>query len=197
MRQQIADVKYGISLLLADLHFHLAAVAEHNRTVQSKRNRRPLILFYTAVIMRFAQRDAVRFVQRHLLEIKARAVDMRSHNTDSACFHVIGTDADKIDILAAVVIIYLVALFQLFAKLKRLETVFFGLGCNVRASFAFRFCRVDKLFIFFRIREDFFHRLFVRYFVYVCSFVCKFAHNVFDPPLKIIWFYSFISAPAP
>ena len=103
---------------------------------------------------------------------------MRSHDTDSVFLYVVGSHADQINVLSAVVVIHLIARFQFRTEFIGLIAAFFRFRRHVCAGFTLRFRAVDEFLVAVRIREDFFHRLLIRHFVHVRSFVCKFAHFI-------------------
>ena len=80
MNEQIRHAEYRVGFILADNDINDRAVFFRHYTVNGERHGNPLIFFNAAVIMRIHICKAAVFIQRVLLDIKARTVDMRSQN---------------------------------------------------------------------------------------------------------------------
>ena len=65
MRQQVGNAEYRVIVLLADADFRLGAVGAVNHAVQGQRNRGPLVLAHTAVVVGTQIADAGLFKHRH------------------------------------------------------------------------------------------------------------------------------------
>ena len=127
MGEQVGDVEYRIARLLADAHLDLFAVFPDDDTVQGQRDRRPLVLLDTAIVVRLEIADLLGLIQRVLLEVKARGVDMCRAEAN-AVGHGRRADGRQNDRLAAVVEVDLVAGFELHAGLERHIALLFQLG---------------------------------------------------------------------
>ncbi len=171
MRQKVADVKHGVVVRFAYFYGNYFAVLFSDYAVKSERNGSPLILADSAVIMGLGKSNAVIFVQRHLLQVKARVVDMRADYSYAVLFNIAGADFDNENGFASVVIIEFVALFYFFGKIELLVAILFCFFDYVSASFALGLAFADKRFVALRVIENGFHRLFVRSFVNVGSFI--------------------------
>ena len=80
--QQVGDAEHRIVRVVAHLDVHHGAVFLRDHAVQRQRQRDPLVVLDAAVIMRIEQREPVRLVQRVLLEVEARAVDVRAQDVE-------------------------------------------------------------------------------------------------------------------
>ena len=83
MHQQIRNDEYRIIVFFTDMHFHLRAVFFYDDTMQGQRQRDPLILLDAAVIMGVQIRKLTVFIQRILLQIQTRGIDMGAQNMHS------------------------------------------------------------------------------------------------------------------
>ena len=63
MRQEVCYTKYGVVFVLADRNFYLSSVRKSRNAVNRKRHCRPLILFDSAVVMRFKERKTAVLIQ--------------------------------------------------------------------------------------------------------------------------------------
>ena len=80
MRQQVGDAEDRVAVRLAQRHAHLRAVLAHDDAVQRQRHRQPLVLLDAAVVVRIQIGQAARLVQRVLLYIQARGIDVRAED---------------------------------------------------------------------------------------------------------------------
>ena len=64
MRQNICDGELRISRFFTDADLDDRAVALHDNAVHGERNRRPLVLFDAAVVVRFEVRHLGGFIKR-------------------------------------------------------------------------------------------------------------------------------------
>ena len=78
MDEQVGDAEDGIIGVLADLHVHHAAVLLGDHAVQRQRDGDPLVVLDAAVVMGVHEGKLAGFVQRVLLDVQARAVDVRT-----------------------------------------------------------------------------------------------------------------------
>ena len=81
MRQQVGDDELRVIRLVAHTHlyrFHLPVMANADHAAQLERNRRPLVLFDTAIVMRLEKCHAAVLIERHGADIDARCVEMGS-----------------------------------------------------------------------------------------------------------------------
>ena len=83
MDQQVGDAEHGVVRVVAHLDVHHGAVLLGDHAVHGQRQRDPLVVLDAAVIVRVEQREPVRFVQRVLLEVEARAVDVRAQDVEA------------------------------------------------------------------------------------------------------------------
>ena len=147
MRQQIGDVKYGICRVFAYTYLFFRAVAKHYDSVKRKRNRRPLILFDTAVIVRFKQRHFAAFVKRILLYIEARRVDMSDYHSYARLVKVAFSDFENRHRFIFIDVIIIAADGEFVAAFIFLIAAFFRFVNGKPDAFAFGFASVEKLFI--------------------------------------------------
>lgn len=78
MGQKVRDAEHRIVLGLADGHAHHFAVLLRDHAVQRQRPRDPLILLQPAVIVRVQIGQIAVLVERILLDVDARGVDVRA-----------------------------------------------------------------------------------------------------------------------
>ena len=71
MRKNIGNTEHRIICVLTDIYLNNSSVSLAHNTVNSKWNGNPLIFFYPAIIMRIQIGNAVFFINRILLCIKA------------------------------------------------------------------------------------------------------------------------------
>ena len=75
--QKVGHAEHRVGRVVADVHLHHLAVGFGHDAVKRQRQRRPLVVLYAAVVVRVQQREVVRLVQRILLDVEARRVDVR------------------------------------------------------------------------------------------------------------------------
>ena len=80
MDQKICDVKYRILRLLTNADLHNASVLLCNNAMHSKRQCHPLVFLYATIIMSIQISQVRILVQRILLNIQSRRVDMCTEN---------------------------------------------------------------------------------------------------------------------
>ena len=80
MRQKVGHAKARLIFLFTEAYRDFLPVFQHDRTVQGKRNRRPLVFFDAAVIMGFEQGHLKILIEWVGLEIKAGRINMRRGN---------------------------------------------------------------------------------------------------------------------
>ena len=80
MNEQVRHAEHGVFRVFADLHVHNAAVLLRHHAVQRQRDGDPLIVLDAAVIVRVQEGEIVGLVQRVLLHVQARAVDVRAQD---------------------------------------------------------------------------------------------------------------------
>ena len=77
MRQQVGHAEHRVGLIIADVHLYHLAVGGRHHAVQRQGQRRPLVVLDAAVVVGVQKREVVGLVQRVLLDVEARRVDMR------------------------------------------------------------------------------------------------------------------------
>ena len=87
--EQVGNAEDGVVGILADLHVHHAAVLLGDHAVQRQRDGDPLVVFDAAVVMGVHEGKLAGFVQRVLLDVQARAVDVCAQDV-----HAVGQRAD-------------------------------------------------------------------------------------------------------
>lgn len=80
VNEQVGDAEHGVACVFAHVHALNAAVFFRDNAMNGERQRDPLVLLDAAVVMRVEQRQIARFVERVLLDIQTRAVDVRAQN---------------------------------------------------------------------------------------------------------------------
>ena len=80
MHQQVGNAEHRIAVRFADIDKHLLAALLDDNAVQRQRNRNPLILLDAAVVMRIQIRQILILIQRVLLHVDARRVDVRAED---------------------------------------------------------------------------------------------------------------------
>ena len=83
MREQVADNELRLALFVADRNSYLLAVRLDDNAVERKRDCRPLIFLYTAVVVSLEERNLAIFVHGVGLDIETGRVDMRRRDLDS------------------------------------------------------------------------------------------------------------------
>ena len=86
MRQKVCNAKYRVVGFFADMNIHSLAVCFDYHAVNCQRNGRPLVFFYSAVIVCFEICYLGVFVERIRLQIKARAVYVAYDNVDAVVY---------------------------------------------------------------------------------------------------------------
>ena len=80
MGKQVGHAEHRVSRVVADVHLHHLAVGFGHDAVKRQRQRRPLVVLYAAVVVRVQKREIARLVQRVLLDVEARRVDVRAQD---------------------------------------------------------------------------------------------------------------------
>ena len=80
VNEQVSDAEHGVACVFAHVHALNAAVFFRDNAMNGERQCDPLVLLDAAVVMRVEQREIARFVERVLLDIQTRAVDVRAQN---------------------------------------------------------------------------------------------------------------------
>ena len=80
MRKQIGNADNRIGWIFTQCNLHACSVFFCHNTVQCQRHRNPLIFFDAAIVVRVQIREFFVFVQRILLDIDARRVNMCTQN---------------------------------------------------------------------------------------------------------------------
>ena len=83
MREQVADNELRLALFVADGDSYLLAVRLDDNAVERKRDCRPLIFLYTAVVVSLEERNLAILVHGVGLDIETGRVDMRRRDLDS------------------------------------------------------------------------------------------------------------------
>ena len=81
MDQQVCNAEYGILLFLTDAHLHNRAILFCDDPMHCKRDCDPLVFFYAPVIMRIQISHFRILIERMLLQVKSRRVDVCAKNT--------------------------------------------------------------------------------------------------------------------
>jgi len=84
MDQKICDVKYRIFHILTNADLHNASVLLCNNTMHGKRQCHPLVFLYTTIIMGIQISQIRILVQRILLDIQSRRIDMCTENAHTS-----------------------------------------------------------------------------------------------------------------
>ena len=82
MDQQVGHAENGIVGVFTDLYVHDGSVLLRDYTVDRQRNRRPLVLLHAPVIVRIQVRHLSILIERDLLEVKSRRIDVRAEDAD-------------------------------------------------------------------------------------------------------------------
>ena len=85
MDQQIRHAKNRVIGIFADFHVDDAAVLLRHDAVQRQRDGDPLVMLDAAIVMRVQKGEIVRLVQRVLLHVQTRAVDVRAQDVHALC----------------------------------------------------------------------------------------------------------------
>ncbi len=96
MDQQIRHEENRILVFLTNADFHGRAVLLHHHAMDGKGNSHPLVFLHTAVIVRIQISEAAVLIERILLDIQSRGVDMGAENVD-AVRHLIRSDLEQDD----------------------------------------------------------------------------------------------------
>ena len=80
MNKQVGHAENGVALIVAHVYVHDRAVLLGDDAVHSERERNPLVVLDTAVVVRVEKREAVALVERVLLQVEAGAVDVRAQD---------------------------------------------------------------------------------------------------------------------
>ena len=72
MREQVCDIENRVIIVFADNNLDHASVLLGNNAVNGKRYGCPLIFLDAAVVMRLEEAEAVRFIERMLLQVYSR-----------------------------------------------------------------------------------------------------------------------------
>ena len=91
MDQQVRDKEYRIVLILTDVQNRGRSVFSDDHAMNSKWQRNIKILLYTAVVVRIKISQPAVLVERILLHVKARRIDVRAENIQ-AVLHRLLTD---------------------------------------------------------------------------------------------------------
>ena len=119
MDEQVGDAEHGVARVFAHVHALNAAVFFRDNAVNGERKRDPLVLLDAAVVMRVEQRQIARLIERVLLDVQTRAVDVRAQNVQTV-LHGAAADVRQDDGLAVQFGVYLVACGELLARGARL-----------------------------------------------------------------------------
>ena len=114
MDQKIGDTEYRIILIITDIHVYNAAILLNDNTMKCHRKGNPLILLHTTIVMRIKKSKIRILIERVLLQVHARAVDVRTQNVDPF-LKSLRTDDKESDCLLVIGAIYLVTSLELLA----------------------------------------------------------------------------------
>ena len=112
MYKQIRDHEYRIIFFFSDTYFFCRAVLFHDHTVNGKGLSHPLIFLDAAVVMRVKVCKSFVLVERVLLHVDTRGIDVRAEDIHSRRERLLA-DAEKRKHLVHVHRIYLVPCLQL------------------------------------------------------------------------------------
>ena len=112
--QQVGDVEHGVGRILAHADLDVGAVLQRHHAVQGQRHGDPLVLLDTAVVVRVEAGDLVGLVERVLLHVEARRVDVGTQDVE-ALLERLGAEMDKQQRLAIGGRVHLVAGDELLA----------------------------------------------------------------------------------
>ena len=105
--KQVVYIKLRIALVLSDAYVNRSAVAECNYSVKRQGECQPLILAYSAVVVRLEKCHTAVLVKRAGLKIYSGGINVRRHNADTVVYW-FSTDGDSEKIFTAVVVVKLV-----------------------------------------------------------------------------------------
>ena len=81
--EQVGDDEHGVGRIFAHRDGHDGPVGLGNDAVDGQRERDPLVLLDAAVVVRVEKREVGGLVQRVLLEVEARRVDVRAQDVEA------------------------------------------------------------------------------------------------------------------
>ena len=143
MRQQVGHTEYRITGIFPDVYLYRSTVSLYHNTVQGQRNRSPLILLDTAIVVGLEHCQFMILIQRILLHIQTRRIDMCRTKTHTFCNRC-STDHCCNDRLAAVVDIDLIPCLQLHIRCERHKALFIQQCSCILGCFTFCLGRVQK-----------------------------------------------------
>ena len=117
MRQKIVNGKHRVTCSAADGNLDCFTIFQSNHTMQFQRNGNPLIFADSAVIVCLQKCHFFRLIQRILLQIQSRRINVRCTNINTV-FQSLAANYRQHNSLAAVNTIYLITRFKLHATLK-------------------------------------------------------------------------------
>ena len=173
MWKQIVDIENGILGIFPHFDLNARAVLEHEDAVQRERDRRPLILFDAAVIVRLQKAHAALFIQRNLLDVDARRIDMRGDDAHAVRLQIARADAEYDDGLPAVDEILFVPRRKRIAEMILGKALLLRHGDRNVACLALRLGGVEKRLVALRIGVDRLAFLLGGFFVIVLLFVSE------------------------
>ena len=123
MNQQIRNTEYRIIFFLSNIDLCYTAILFCNYAVQCQRNGYPLIFLDSTIVMRIQISQLCIFVQRILLQIQTRRINMSSKNIHSF-FDILASDDKQGNCLFHKHIVYTVTGLKPFAGTDDLLQVF-------------------------------------------------------------------------
>ena len=114
MDQKIRNTKNRILCFLADGQFNNSSILLRHNAMQCQRNGRPLVFLDTAVVMSIQKRHLAVLIQRILLEIQTRRINMSTQNIHTL-LHRFCPDLEQYHQFFLVYRIHFISGFQLFS----------------------------------------------------------------------------------
>ena len=150
MYQNIGHTDYRIFRVFSDRYLNYCSIFFHYCSVKSQRRCHPLIFFDAAIIMRIQICHSAVFVQRFLLDIQPRGINMRT-NKQHSLFHRVCSDFHHNYCLVHIDCIYLIAGFQRFPVfqdfLQITVSMFPGNTADIGRTLPFCFSGIQKFFV--------------------------------------------------
>ena len=164
MNQKICHAENRILFVLTDPDIHSGAVLFGDHTVDGERDGRPLILLDATIIVCVQKCHLCILVQRDLLEVKTRGVDMRAQNP-KALLNRLRTDCEQCHRLFHPHCVDLVTALQALTLCDHIGQIpvpcLPGTLCNLFYRFPLRLYMVHKILVIFRKRIQVFDLLLI------------------------------------
>ena len=143
MREQVGNAEYRVVFVLAYVYCYFSAVSLDDNAMQRERNGRPLVLLDAAVVVGLEVSYLVLFVERVLLHVEARGVDM-SRNQVHAVLNGLLADNSQDNGLLAVEVENLVAGLVLVLRTELNESARLRHLHDLGGSLALSLCDVQE-----------------------------------------------------